>query len=67
MYNAERIQDYDTNSCGLFCLFYSYYACRLCNMMSIISCFDDNLQSNERIVKNFTKNYLSSYSKPYPI
>lgn len=62
VYNINRIQDYNTNTCGLFCLFYSYYACRFCNMESIISCFDDNLKTNEKIVKTFTKNYLSSHN-----
>ena len=61
IYNTERIQDYNTNTCGLFCLFYSFYACRLCNMKNIISCFNDNLKSNEKIVKTFTKNYLASH------
>ena len=61
VYNTERIQDYNTNSCGLYCLFYSYYACRDCSMTNIVSCFDDNLKNNEKIVKSFTKNYLASY------
>ena len=67
IYNSQRVQDYNTNSCGLFCLFYSYYACRLCTMISILSCFDDNLKNNEQIVTNFTKTYFSLYHDSYKL
>ena len=64
VYNAKRIQDYNTNTCGLFCLFYAYYACRSCSFENIINCFTDNLKINEALVKK-TNLYLQSKRNLY--
>ena len=60
IYSYKRLQDFNSNTCGLFCLFYCYYACRSCNLESIVTCFSDNLKLNEAIVKRSTRLYLTS-------
>ena len=40
----KRLQDYNTNTCGLYCLFYSYYSCRSCDLKSIIKCYTNDLK-----------------------
>ena len=61
IYNNKRVQDYNTNTCGLYCLFYSYYGCRNCNLNDIIHCFSNNLKRNESIVKQFMRIYMKSH------
>ena len=61
VYSTKRLQNYNTNTCGLYCLFYSYYSCRSCDLESIVECYTDDLKKNERIVKNFTIMYLKSH------
>jgi hypothetical protein len=51
--NTRRVQDYNTNTCGLFCLFYSYLRCRNYSYDQIMSMFYHNLQLNEYMVKCF--------------
>ena len=53
MYNNKRVQDYFTESCGYFCLFYSYYSCRGLHLQEILNIFNSNLKSNEIIVQRF--------------
>ena len=60
-YNNQRIQDFNTQTCGLYCLFYSYYASRSCSLANIVYCFDEDLDNNECIVKEFTLNYVQTY------
>ena len=55
MYNNVRVQNFDTNSCGLFCLFYSYFRCRNYSFKDIMNMFSDNLQLNENLVNYFYK------------
>ena len=49
MYNHKCIQDYFTETCGQFCLFYSYYSCRGLSLQDIVNKFNSNF---------FTKNFL---------
>ena len=53
MYNNNRLQSYNTYTCGLFCLYYSYYSCRDINFSNILNCFSDNLVDNEILVSRF--------------
>ena len=57
-YNNKRIQNYNTVTCGLFCIYYSFYSCRGMNFNRILSRFGNNLEENEEIVKRF---YLEKY------
>ena len=59
MYNNKRVQDYFTETCAYFCLFYSYYSCRGLSLQDIVNKFNSNLKSNELIVQRFfTNNFL---------
>ena len=42
-YGTMRLQSTKTNTCGLFCLYYAYYACRGCLLENITNNFTDNL------------------------
>ena len=42
-YNNKRLQAYNSNTCGLFCLYYSFYSCRL-----VLQGFTSNLSENEK-------------------
>lgn len=53
LYNTERVQHVDSNTCGLFCLFYAYFRCRGFSMLEIMSMFSENLLINEVLVKTF--------------
>ena len=53
MYNNERLQHYNSDTCGLFCLFYAYFRCRGFLFNQILDMFYDNLLLNEFVVKTF--------------
>lgn len=53
MYNDKRVQSFDTETCGLFCLFYCYFRCRGYKFKEIMDMFYDNLLLNEMLVKYF--------------
>ena len=55
-YNNKRVQNYQTDTCGLFCLYYSYHSSRGRTMQSILSDFSVNLKSNEEMIISFFKN-----------
>ena len=55
-YNNKRVQNYQTDTCGLFCLYYSYHSSRGRTMQSILSDFSVNLNSNEEMIISFFKN-----------
>ena len=55
-YNNKRVQNYQTDTCGLFCLYYSYHSSRGRTMQSILSDFSINLNSNEEMIISFFKN-----------
>ena len=52
-YNNKRLQNYMTETCGLFCLYYSYYSCRGWTLEKILNTLSHDLKRNEEIVKNF--------------
>ena len=60
-YNNKRLQNYKTETCGLYCLYYSYFSCRERNMQSILSDFHENLECNEEMVIKF---YLENFCNP---
>jgi hypothetical protein len=51
--NTRRVQDYYSNTCGLYCLFYAYFRCRRYSFQDIMDMFSYNLKQNEFIVKTF--------------
>ena len=51
--NRERVQDFYSNSCGLFCLFFAYFKSRGYTFADIMSMFSSNLVINENIVQTF--------------
>ena len=52
-YNTERVQHPSTNSCGHFCLYYSYYKCRGYSMKDILNKFNTDLMVNSYKVYHF--------------
>ena len=57
-YNNKRLQSSYTNTCGLFCLFYSYYSSRNEDMVTILERFGDTYKENEFIVIKFYTDYF---------
>ena len=55
-YNNKRVQNYQTDTCGLFCLYYSYHSSRGRTMQSILSDFSVNLKTNEEMIIRFFNN-----------
>ena len=53
MFNNNRLQDFDTDTCRKLCLMYAYFRCRGFSFEDIISMFKDNLALNELIVNTF--------------
>ena len=53
LYNSKRVQAFDTDTCGLYCLFYCYFRCRGHSFREIMNMFSDNLKLNEFVVKLF--------------
>ncbi len=53
MFNSKRLQNYNSNVCGQYCLMYSYYRCRGYKFEEIISMFSDNLILNDVKVNRF--------------
>lgn len=51
--NTKRVQNYTSNSCGMFCLFYAYFRCRGYSFNEIMHMFSDNLILNEFVVQSF--------------
>ena len=53
IYNTQRIQHYNSDTCGLFCLFFCYFRCRGYSFVDILNMFYKNLFLNEIIVIQF--------------
>ena len=53
MYNNKRLQSYNSDTCALFCLYYSFYSCRFMSFQNILHRFSSDLSKNEKIVTNF--------------
>ena len=43
-YNNKRIQNFNTSTCGLFCLYYSFYSARGYKFNEILKDFSENLK-----------------------
>ena len=61
-YNNKRLQSLYSNTCGLFCLFYSYYSSRNEDMVRILDRFGTSYKENEFIVIKFYNDYLKQVS-----
>ena len=55
-YNNKRVQNYQTDTCGLFFLYYSYHSSRGRTMQSSLLDFPVNLKSNEEMIISFFNN-----------
>ena len=62
-YNNKRIQNYMTETCGHFCLYYSFYSCRGWRLEEILETLSHDLQKNEEIVTNFVLNNFNVGNK----
>ena len=62
-YNNKRLQSLYSNTCGLFCLFYSYYSSRNEDMVRILERFGTSYKENEFIVLKFYNDYLMQVSR----
>ena len=61
-YNNKRLQSLYSNTCGLFCLFYSYYSSRNEDMVRILRRFGNTYKENEFIVMKFYNDYINQVS-----
>lgn len=52
-YNTQRLQAYNSSTCGLYCLFFLYYRVRGYTFSDILSKFSSNLNLNDSIVIDF--------------
>ena len=59
MYNNSSLQSYNTNTCALFCLYYSFYSCRFMSFQNILQGFSSDLSDNEKIITIF---FLMNFS-----
>lgn len=59
IYNTRRLQAYNSNTCGLYCLFFLYYRIRGYSFSEILENFTPNLDINDKIVIDF---YLKKVS-----
>lgn len=64
-YNQRRLQDFDSNVCGHYCLYYLTYRCRNVSMKTIVDHFSArNFRQNDTYVYYFiTKHFGSIYHK----
>lgn len=54
VYNSRRLQDYDSDTCGHFVLYYTYQRCLGKSIESIVRSFDyQPLNVNDDMVKHF--------------
>ena len=59
MFNTQRCQNYLSNLCGHYCLFYCYFKARGRSMGTILNMFDkQNLYYNDQLVFHFYQ-YMS--------
>ena len=55
-YNSKRCQNYGSNICGQYCLFYCYFRSRGYSMEDILNMFEENdLMYNDQLVYYFYK------------
>ena len=52
-YNCKRLQNYNSNACGLYCLFYAYCKCRGYDFQEFLNLFTDDFALNDVKVKYF--------------
>lgn len=58
MYNTLRIQDFFSESCGLFCIMYCICRSKGISFRDILHYFTPSLSNNEHLVVNFIKEFL---------
>lgn len=54
-YNNRRIQDFNSDACGYFCLYFIFLRCNSISYNNIIDNFSNDLLKNEIYVKRFIK------------
>ena len=55
-YNSKRLQNFGSDTCGLFCLYYIYFKCMGYSLSDIVNSFSNNLRYNDNIVTSFILN-----------
>lgn len=55
MYSNKRIQNYFTNSCGVFCVLFAMLRCNKKSFLDILLIFTNDLEKNEKVVQNYVK------------
>lgn len=56
LYNAKRLQNFGTNTCGHHCLFYAAHRCLGWSMQDIVNLFQNrSLAENESLVTDFAR------------
>lgn len=53
MYNAKRIQNYGSDVCGHYCIFYVVLRSMGYSLKDIVRVFNNDLYSNDRVVRLF--------------
>ena len=54
-YNQRRLQNWGSDVCGKYCLFYIYHKSRNVSMKGILKLFSSDLDSNDRLVSDFCR------------
>lgn len=53
LYNSKRLQQFGSNVCGLYCIYYIVLRDRGYSMHDIVNTFTGRLDVNDELVKNF--------------
>jgi hypothetical protein len=57
LYNTVRLQPHNSDTCGLYCLYFLYHRIRNFSFMDILSSFKKDLEYNDEIVIDFYKSF----------
>ena len=58
IYSNKRLQNYDSNTCGLFVLYYVILRCKGYNMQDIVNHFSSNLAQNDILALNSVHTFM---------
>lgn len=60
-YSTAKLQSDDSNKCGIFCIYYSYYRSRGFDLSQIINALCRDTQINENMMDAFMDCYMRSH------
>ena len=58
IYSNKRLQNYGSDTCGLYVLYYVILRCSGCSMLDIVNNFSTNLAQNDILTINFVHEYI---------